>query len=247
MESRFQGSRLKIERANQHISDLQAICESAGPDFYIVGIKVDPKTGHNRIGVHVTDKGNKLLAVIIGDALHNAKSALDLLVNEAVFLKTGTRSEKHTRFPVRDEREELVNAVNGGTIKPDLLRAVIIDEIKPCKAGNYPIWALHELNIMDKHKLLIPVSQNTIVRGVDVKGRSFTATNLTFMFNESNVTMLPIATSGPVAIENQGKATLHIHFGDGLPFEGKPIIPTLLQLAQVAAETIEIVERRLFS
>ena len=48
-------------------------------------------------------------ALITGDALHNLRSALDLLFYQAMHESTGT-TDKYTRFPIRDERRNLCSS-----------------------------------------------------------------------------------------------------------------------------------------
>lgn len=54
-----------------------------------------------------------MLPLIIGDALHNLKNALDILYLQAIEATFG-RAESHTRFPFRSDRKELEDAINGG-------------------------------------------------------------------------------------------------------------------------------------
>jgi hypothetical protein len=149
----------------KHIHDLNELLASfAKSDFYSVSIEMHERSNHVRIDIDRSGFPSIDAALIIGDALHNLKSALDMLYYQAMHDTTGV-TDPRTRFPVRDEREELIAAIKGGLKKKALtddpnalkIRDLIVDVVKPYKAGNYPLWALHDLNIRDKHQLLVPI------------------------------------------------------------------------------------------
>jgi hypothetical protein len=84
-------------------------------------------------------------ALIIGDALHNLRSALDILYFQAMRETTGI-TDHRTRFPIRKDRQKLVVAINGGLKEKGLadnpsaitIRDVIVDVVKAYQAGNRP-------------------------------------------------------------------------------------------------------------
>ena len=117
MPETFEGSRLKIERAEYHISDIDdRINELIHSGPHGVSIHTDPNTGYDVIQANVIDVVPEDFALVIGDALHNLKAALDFAVNEVVFRRL-KRYDAHARFPVRETREKLIAAVNGGLVK----------------------------------------------------------------------------------------------------------------------------------
>jgi len=161
----FPASRRKVERAMEHINDLNTLLKTfTESDFYSVSVK--EHRGSNCLFFEIDTSGldRTRCALIIGDVLHNLKSALDILYYQIFDAYTGAANHR-TRFPVRDHREELVGSVKGGlkqkglTDNPSaaLIVDLLLDIVKPYKAGNVPLWSLHELNILDKHQLLIPV------------------------------------------------------------------------------------------
>src|ERR1700680_3024770 len=108
MDIRFHGSRLKIERANEHILDLNGVLlRFIRSDFYTVRVDRDARKGtsHLCIDFDPSPFPSEDAALVIGDALHNLRSALDLLYYEVV---RECGASKWTRFPVRDTRDELI-------------------------------------------------------------------------------------------------------------------------------------------
>jgi hypothetical protein len=45
----------------------------------------------------------------------------------------------------------------------------MLTEIKPYDGGNYAIWPIHQLNIRDKHRLLIPVIFYSSISGIETQ------------------------------------------------------------------------------
>lgn len=108
--TRFRGSRLKIERADKHVTDINSILEAyIGSDFYDLTVDKHSETGENFLRCNIKSKlEEEKIALIIGDALHNLRSALDLLYYETVGLCNGVPT-KWTRFPFCDTRDDLVS------------------------------------------------------------------------------------------------------------------------------------------
>ena len=75
MSNAFSASRLKIERAQKHLSDLENLVN----DFIKEAVGVYP---NNYDEIEVSHSAELLtdIALTIGDVIHNARSALDILV-----------------------------------------------------------------------------------------------------------------------------------------------------------------------
>lgn len=241
----FAGPRLKIERAKEHINDLQRrISAFEQSDVYSTVIQNDPNTGNNILYIVMADALPDEFALIIGDALHNLKAALDLLVNEVVYTRLGLYDD-FTRFPVRDTREKLVIATNGGLVR-EASKAVtdfIVNTVKPYRGGNDAFWALHRLNILDKHRLLLPVFKVTALNGIRVKFEGDETFDFgTWVITGSRAVFHEFQGKRNVKITDSGKPTLLILFDKGLPMEGRPVIESLHQLTEVVSETVEGIE-----
>ena len=92
---RFDGSRLKVEWAYKHIADINSILEVfIGFDFYDLAVDKHSDNGENFLRCNIKSRLEEgKVAVIIGDALHNLRSALDLLYYETVGLCHGTATK----------------------------------------------------------------------------------------------------------------------------------------------------------
>ena len=111
MNGVFISSKLKIERANKHISDLNALVKGfTNADSCRLHIEEDRKTGN--ISLKIDLKLPPDAALIVGDAIHNLHTALDLMICETV-----PDPDRGTKFPFFEKRQELVGAINSGKIK----------------------------------------------------------------------------------------------------------------------------------
>jgi hypothetical protein len=216
----------------------------ASSDHYELFVDQDPQTGNGRLNFRVTKPLPDEMALIIGDAIHNLKSALDIAVNEIVFAKTSSYS-KHTRFPVYETRESLIAAMNGGTIKPASpeTASLIVDVIKPYKGGNDIIWNLHELNIADKHRLLLPIIQVTSITDVTVESDAGKLIdNGTFIADMIGISISQRDMRN-LKITDQGKATFDIRFDKILtPVAFESVFPMLRKFTEEVSSIVEAFE-----
>lgn len=111
----FSPSYEKVKRAKKHIFDLEILAtEFAKSGLYSVSIEERTWThgwlaNELVITINSAEDFRIQVALITGDALHNLRSALDLIYYQAV-LACGGEPTKWTRCPIFDTREELVQA-----------------------------------------------------------------------------------------------------------------------------------------
>jgi hypothetical protein len=161
MNHRLSGCRVKIARARKHLEELDRTVNgflSVHPYDIYSEFSVD--TGEEVWRIKVLLSPPVELGGIIGDVVHNLRSALDLAVCRLVRVNNGNVTA-NTGFPVYTDATDYQSTgrkkVRGVT--PAALR--IIDFLQPC---NQPVppedhmnYILHRLDITDKHRLLIPV------------------------------------------------------------------------------------------
>lgn len=153
----FSGPRLKVKRAKHHIEELESrLSEWFNSDSFRLSIDNNPDTGNQCFKLAVGESMPEEIPVIIGDAIHNLRSALDFIAIEIVS-KAGL-SLDHVYFPVYEDRANLIDALSKSKIKRVCPQAsdLILDRIQPYKAANPFIWSLNKLSNTDKHRLLMP-------------------------------------------------------------------------------------------
>ena len=234
----------------KHVYDLNKLLASfSESDFYTVS--VEEYKGCNHIAIKFKAHfSTTTAALIIGDALHNFRSALDMLYYWAFHCTLGGTNHR-TKFPIRDQREELVAAIDGGLKEKGLtddpsaikIRNVIVDVIKPYTAGNPTLWSLHAMNIMDKHQLLIPVfkiMRFTDIRLEDDKKEVFLADGQPYFTDNSY--RFKLGREGIITVKDKGHAATAIVFNVGVPFNNKPVIPALAEISESVTSAIDAFE-----
>jgi len=120
--------------------------------------------------LRVADDVPSKVSVIFGDVVHNLRSALDDLAWQ-LSLACGGEPNRSTAFPVFDE----IPADLGAEIarRVPSASAEIVDTIRglePYRGGKgTKVWQIHQLNIIDKHRLLVKVGTCNVwinVRGL---------------------------------------------------------------------------------
>ncbi len=151
--------RLKIERADKHIGDLNIVLRAfIDSRPYTVGTKNDPQT---RRLIYYVVKAKPIpteAALIAGDILQNLRTALDYLV--CALVRANGKSDKMSAFPITDEEPVSKQQKARFDAKIEGVRdeaKKIIRRIKPYKGGDDILWSLHALNNREKHRLLFTV------------------------------------------------------------------------------------------
>lgn len=241
MDNYFEGARLKVTRASHHITELNSILERfRQSDFYSLFIKKDLQTGQNILGFKTSKQLPLDIALVVGDVLHNLRAALDLAVWDSVIKAGGTPDHK-TMLPFSKTKKGLESSVKNRLKKvasTDICD-LIINDIRPYPGGDDALYALHRLDIIDKHQLIIPALKATEVRGVCAEGDRGTKIINQLYSIVGDGELCAIKTSENIKITNPGEAIFEIFFNQGLPYEGKPVMPTLKQFSGLVSITID--------
>ena len=164
----------KLDGARRHLDNLDIEIEKwFHQDHYTLLVENDPKGGPEDWQIRmVADNPPPHWPIMIGDILHNLRGALDHLIFALASAYsphplTKQITEK-SEFPIYgDKRSEGVIVVEArycgditrklGGIAPKA--KAIIQSLQPYHAGDAyvskPLWQLHELSNIDKHRLLL--------------------------------------------------------------------------------------------
>jgi hypothetical protein len=159
----------KIKRAKQLVAELQSkIGDYFAGNPYKIGTKKDEVDGRLIYYVQEIKDLPVEIQTITGDVIQNLRSALDHIAY-SLFVGAGgsPTSGSHIYFPIAESeikfKEPNTQKKMKGLTKT-AINAVIA--VKPYKEGNIKLWQLHELNIRDKHRLLLTAGSS--FKGVDV-------------------------------------------------------------------------------
>jgi hypothetical protein len=241
MEYPFRSARLKIERAKEHFNDLRAKGQFfADTHPHQISIQTDPHTGNDVLSIAPAEPFPDQFLLVLGDMLHNLRSALDHAWVQTVFIPG-----KHSKFPIHKSIESLVAAVNG--LKENATEEVkrfIVNVVQPYETGNGKLLVgLHDLDIEDKHWLLITHRQFTRIRGlraIDERGEEFDIGD--WLIVPPHTASKSIEGHRNFAITNNGDARSHVVFGEGSCLQGYYVLPTLHSMTNIIVKIIDRLE-----
>lgn len=251
----------KLEWAERHIYSLQEAWDHFCKRAYRVEFNDDLNTG-DRI-YHLADACpiDASFSLLIGDAVHCLRSALDHLAYHVMSISPGI-TPKHlgkVYFPIGKDSNEYVTEkrtrIEG--IRHDAIE--VIDSIEPYGGGAGEIlWHLHCLDIIDKHKLLIAVGSTNSLQSmapsrVAATKRKFLRTRLdaytpaqdALLFRtEPSKLIFPLKTGDVLAVIPMPEVneymnfTFEIAFGEPEIVKGHQVIEALHRMAELIRHII---------
>jgi hypothetical protein len=246
----FTGPKLKLARGRKHVADLKAeISDYLSRDNWAVVLERHKQTGECRIAL----RGRLIpddFSAIFGDAVHNLRTALDILANDLVALSGAT--PKKVYFPFADSGEALEPQIQSKMkgASPDVLN--IIRSLKPYRGGNELLRAIHDLDIRDKHVAIIAAGASAVTDALRfrqipdvIPGRKSYQAD----FSLSSVT--PIDTAGfnrdattddHEVLGKMAGSEVSLIIGRGPSLTGEPVIATLNKMANLVQRIVETFE-----
>lgn len=238
----FDGPKLKVRRAKRHIQDLTELILKFGAEHRPT-INTTSADGYPRISlitpeIPLPDE----IPLIAGDTIHNLRTSLDLMMCDV--LRAQDKSTSNIKFPfaaTQDDLEKILNKSNARRAGPEVIE--LIRSYKPYKGGNIGLRGLHDLDISDKHKLIIPISRKGL----------YQMTESRIQFNDKAFSILGDGKTTPIAVDpNIPPNTLDcltilpkdynrrcVVFAPSMPFAGEAVIETLEKLTDLVTGIIE--------
>jgi len=157
----FKSAKLKLDRAQHHIADLERQFKSfVERKPHRFSIKHYQETGQPVIQIRFVEHVPDSFSVIIGDAIHNLSCALDHTMWELMGWDGGTQ-DRHTKFPARDNRTNFDAACNGIRTPSEWVRQMFISfEVFPEGEGRI-LYIINSFDNHDKHHVIAPVLRAT--------------------------------------------------------------------------------------
>lgn len=157
----------KIERAQHHLRRLHDLVADYMESDSIVGgpVYLDLEHAAYEMSIDVARAPNHMeLAVVLGDFLHNARSALDHLVSQLVLLDGSCSPSVQHQFPIALTESAYLGQNGRSGMRKRMLAGVgrdqlkIIDRVQPYRLGEiastHPLACLQWLSNIDKHRTL---------------------------------------------------------------------------------------------
>ncbi len=240
---------LKLERAVHHINDLNTRVRAflAGKPFKLVE-RINRQAGEVSYRVKKEKPIPPAFSLIVGDAVHNLRAALDL----AMFGIAGHLDPK-INFPFAKKAEGLPTAIKDGRVKVAGKKVVeAVTKLEPYLAGNTGLALVHALDIQDKHRLLILSGQRPVFTGV---GDDIMATlvrekikrygRLVILDGPEDVDLVTVKRSYVLRDlpntekETQPQPTFVVTFGEGEVMEGIPVVETLERMTNDTRDAVD--------
>jgi hypothetical protein len=238
----FSGPQRKVERAQRHIDNLEETIEGyVARHPYRIVLEATPDGRRHNWTIRVRENIPESLPLVIGDAIHNLRSALDLLACDLVQQNNG--STDNVYFPFAKDETELQEAIkkrHADRAAPDVVH--MIRGLKPYKkGGDNLLRAVHDLDIIDKHRLVIPMTHLAEIRYLKVAQSNSVTTLQSFRVGpvqDGQVAVsMPASPNAPLGVELA--ATLHVTFNHDQPLAGEDVVPQLRKAAEHIGGIIE--------
>jgi hypothetical protein len=230
----LEGLRSKLFRAKDHFTDLDVslgqVLDGVQPNN---SESLEPQSDGQLVF-----KMGKLrpldprIALIVGDCIHNTRSVLDHLVGQLAILNNCPKALTKTAFPVCLTQPEFAGIAK--TKVAPFVSAVALTEIEklqPYSTGNGAndlLWVLHQLDIIDKHRVHIVAKHK--VRPI----------HFTVMADNGQVLSLDIPDNGPWKSAEDDAELLRFQIVKDVPF------PVKVNVEVKASFAIQIEETGLF-
>jgi hypothetical protein len=245
---RFFNSKLKIERSKRHIRELSnEVVDYLKTKPFRVVVEKDTYSSNHLWTLRVRREVPCHFAVIIGDAIHNLRASLDLLASDLVSIAGGNIN--NVSFPFGDSPEgfeEMVKKRHLDRAGADIVE--VVRSFKPYKGGNELLRVIHDLDITDKHKALIPSAHYAGIENFQMSNASgpmLTINNFHCGPIRDGMVIMSLPPAANIAVGQTFQPSLKITLDEGPLTARIDIIDALNQLTAVAESVLGAFEKHI--
>lgn len=240
------GPRLKVERALTHMDELVRLTKPLSSDLYEIRAEnraVPPRAKPTLFEIVYTPKKPipETLAVVIGDAIHNLRAALDHLASGIVRTR---RPLAHVYFPMPKVREELHKSKDLKLIESALpgSKHLLLDKVRPEQGAEDDLWLFGKMDNDDKHNLIIPTVTIASIENLSANSENTHLHSMAFK-NDAGRRFTLYASDRRIEIASRPVTYVDMTFGVSTPFDGLPVLRTLLDIARLVCMTVDSFEK----
>lgn len=256
----FRVAKSKIERARELTSEIGDLIIDSPPYTYC--LETDTNSGQRatfaKININALDK----VVVRCGEVFHNLRSALDQAYFESVSLHIPESSYGALQFPFSKSEiilESTIKSRLAHRVNEDFF--VAIQSVKPFAGdgGNVLLHLIHEVNIIDKHRLPIPTGNFTMISSEQLCSQipdfPMGLTNCGFGQSRRDVVwkgkFFDVKTLGDIVVptNNLYHKILNVPVGLNFSFTDvgyyQPVIDTLVHMANEIERILELMANAL--
>jgi hypothetical protein len=245
MTSLRAGADLKFARAQAHLNTLEEQVKAFHASTPItLSPELEPGTGALLHRAVVHKRPPVEWSLLVGDAVHNARSALDHIAWGLVEAGGG-KPTRDTCFPIGDTEAAFNKSAKKALAGAAQSSIDAVSALKPWQGGDPNLWRLHQLDIVDKHRLLLAVSSAS--SGI------FLMPNFPNLPAGTGTVWIPSLPSGPIhngdvvlRVEKGAQTpggpdsgvTFNVTFAPGSIVENQPMMPVLCALIEHVPATV---------
>jgi hypothetical protein len=186
------------------------------------------------------------LSEMAGDIVDNLRASLDHAMY-GVAVASGCKKPLNAYFPFSRTAANFEANLKGRCADVPQQIYPLLRSYQPYKGGSKPLWALNEVCVANKHKLLIPIGAAAFSAGMNVHGTRFTIPYTPVWDRGKNEMIL--ATLGPGAeFKGHVDTGVYVAFGEIDSLDGRPAIEALdffVRMVETILREIEAETRRL--
>jgi len=133
---------VKVDRAKEHFASLEAAVRTyLHSTPYTVEIKRAPDTRRLIYFVANVRPTPSKFSALLGDAIHNLRSALDHLAYQLVWVGSGKQPSNHVYFPIADDQQKYIEQRRRQLKGATPIVTAAIDALTPYKGGTMSFGA----------------------------------------------------------------------------------------------------------
>jgi hypothetical protein len=252
----FEGSKLKIARGRKHSAEMKVeLASYLQDDPGAVFLELDTDTGKHRVALRFRKAIPSCLSAIFGDAIHNFRTALDVLANDLVAL-SGVKPEK-VYFPFGKNSTTFESELKAkmGQAPADI--QAIVRSFKPYIGGNEVLRAMHDLDIGDKHIAMLKIGYTGLTGALPMKQTGSSPLpggggRLSFEVDMDAIKTIPIDMTGfpdEPPYKTIGKmvgSELKCIIAPDFPLANTPVIKALNDIGNISERIVKTFEAHCF-
>lgn len=241
MADTFESSRRKIARAEHHFTELQKqVGEFLRSRPYERIVEAHPTVPGQLVHkIRLTSKMPPSIADIAGEILQNLRNALDN-AGYAIAVAAGKRDPKYSAFPFAGSLAQVPNSLGRSKDIPQPIQSVFLS-FQPYLGGDDLLWALNEMCIADKHKMVIPIVVGVNRNLASVRGTGFFSMPNPHVWDR-NTNEMELLTLGPgTQVDFDFQFEVYIAINGIKVVDGQPIVPVLSEMKVKVNGIIDVV------
>jgi hypothetical protein len=160
----LESSKYSVRHARRHIDCLKkSFAGFFASNPYTIGPEIDPQTGETVYKLKLIGSFPDEWPGMLFDSINSLRAALDQ-AGFAIAIANG-KSGRDAKFPFADELDNILSRRQAGEFKqiPEAMFNFMLT-YKPCKAGNYDLWAINKLCNSQKHEVILSLQSQVTPR-----------------------------------------------------------------------------------